>query len=743
MAVAERFRGFALALACALALQSATTAQEGAPRPRVALVLSGGGARGAAHAGVLEVLERERIPVDLVVGTSMGAVVGGFYAYGYSPEEIAALLASAAWGELLSDQPRRQDLLVRRKADQDRYPINLSLGVGPRGVSVPRGVVAGQQIRLYLQEHLVDSWRTPEFDELPIPFRCVATDLTDGQPAVFAEGRLAQAIHASMAIPALFAPVDIGDRSYVDGGVVNNMPVDVAKAWGVDVVIAVDLGSKLVLADELHTFLDISEQVLNMLLERSRLQQRDLLDDDDILIVPKVNDIGVMEFARSEETSARGRAAAESALERLRVLSVGEAEYRAWQQGARRPRQPEPILHSVDVASNSGWSPEALRARIDAAPGERFDAADLRTDLDRMYGLLNFEAVDYGLQAVGDQASLEVRATRRRWGPNYLRFGLELRDDFEGNSAYSLRGGLLMTELNSYGGELRLEAEVGDVLGGFADFYQPLDRAGRWFAQPIVSWVQQPVRLRVGGQAVSEVRVQATTLGLDAGYNLGTWGQIWGGVTHAQTNSDVSVGASMPTEHGRTGVFSVNFAVDTLDSSAFPTEGLSTGVSWLHSAGDLGAQTDAEVVTAYAWWFGSLGAQTFGVFSTFNTSLDGDVSSEELRLVQGPALFPSAFDLDRFGPHEASAGAITYHQLTGFLPDLLSNPVYVGVLGEISEVWQTRGEIGTDTDWESFGSAILGVDSLIGPIYTGVTLAEGGDWSGFLFVGTPFGARRE
>lgn len=230
-------------------------------RPKVGLVLSGGGARGAAHVGVLKVLEKQHVIVDCIAGTSMGAVVGGLYASGLSPEDIEKELESIDWKDIFSDAPNRQELPFRRKKDAQKYLTGVEIGVKNGKIALPKGLIAGQKLGFLLKSLTLHTTDIDEFDHLPIPFRAIAADIETGEMVVLSRGNFAEALRASMSIPGVFSPVEIDGRLLVDGGIARNLPVDVVKQMGADVVIAVDIGSTLSKREDLNTLFDIYRPV--------------------------------------------------------------------------------------------------------------------------------------------------------------------------------------------------------------------------------------------------------------------------------------------------------------------------------------------------------------------------------------------------------------------------------------------------------------------------------------------------
>ncbi len=340
-------------------------------RPRIGLVLGGGGARGAAHIGVLKVLEELRIPVDYVAGTSMGSIVGGLYATGMSPEEIETEVLAMDWDDLFNDYPSREELSFRRKRDDDFYAFKAKPGFNAGKVELPLAFIRGQKMDLALNRLTLPMVEVTAFDHLPIPFRAVATDIETGKEVVLGSGSLAKSIRASMAVPAAFDPVEIDGRLLVDGGLANNVPVSVARDMGAEVLIVVDVGSGLFSRDEIGNALAVTGQLANFLFTLNTEQQMKLLGPRDVLMRPQLGDIGGGSFDRAAEAIGPGEDAARAASDALRRYSVSEAEF-ARHLERRKQRQPgAPVVDYLRVDNHSRVGDSVIAARISAQPGER------------------------------------------------------------------------------------------------------------------------------------------------------------------------------------------------------------------------------------------------------------------------------------------------------------------------------------------------------------------------------------
>ena len=417
----------AILLLCSAAVAAADSA------PRVGLVLSGGGARGAAHIGVLKVLEEQRIPVHAIAGTSMGAVVGGLYASGLSAAEIATLIDSEEWRAGFTEPAPRDRLSFRRKSEDQNFLVKFPLGIKSGSFRLPKALVSGQRVSQVLRRVTFPVARLDAFDQLPIPFRAVATDLETGDPVVLSGGDLVDAMRASLAAPGVFAPVEIDGRLLVDGGLANNLPVDVAQAMGVDVLIVVDVGFPLRKRDTLDSVTTISNQMLSILIRRGSDMQRARLGASDILISPDLGEASSFDFAIIPQATDLGESAARAALSRLSTLASTADRYDAWVAARAAARQQTPQIASVRVAESAVRYQRLIEGRFAAAD---LDVNGIDAAVSTLFGRGNFESVDYRVRGeAGD--TLEVAARRNSWGPNYVRFGLSLQDDFNGNSNYN------------------------------------------------------------------------------------------------------------------------------------------------------------------------------------------------------------------------------------------------------------------------------------------------------------------
>ena len=704
-------------------------------RLRVGLVLGGGGARGAAHIGVLKELERQRIPVDVITGTSMGAIVGGLYASGMTAAELEELVGSLDWAGALTDKPDREDLSFRRKQDDADFPIDFELGVRGTDLVLPKGVIQGQKLDLLLRELTIKSSQIDNFDELPIPFRAIASDIERGEAYVIGKGDLARAIRASMSVPGVFAPVRLDDRLLVDGGIVGNLPVEVIQELGVDVVIAVDVEFPLYSEDELGSVLTISEQMLTILIRKETLRQIDRMGTRDVLIRPELGTYASTNFGDILETIEPGEQAARGQYDKLQNLALDEPAYAEYHARRTAPRTSASTLAFVRVLHEGRLSRGVLESRLSVEAGDPIDTRVLAANAERLYGLQLYENVGYQLVEEDGHTGVEYSATTKSWGANFLQFGVSLEDDFEGSTELNLSARLTRAGLNRLGAEWRTDLSLGTDPKLFSEFYQPLSFDSRWFVAPRVEMAQSNINLFAEDEAIARLRISEAETGLDFGRELGTFGEFRLGAYRGVGEARVKVGEpSLPNiDFDAGGVFGA-LRFDTLDNAQFPRRGMRADLRWHLSRPGLGADNEFDTVEGEFESSWSRGKNTLQLGVSYATTLESDNTVQDYFPLGG---FLRMSGLERgeiSGPHAALARLVYFRRVGNTTGGILDTPVYLGVSAEAGNVWQSRSDISFDTLMMN-GSIFTGIDTFIGPVYLAAGFAEGGNKNVYLFIG--------
>lgn len=718
--------------------------EEPGERLRIGLVLGGGGARGAAHIGVLKELERQRIPVDAIVGTSMGAIVGSLYASGITPDELETLVDSIDWSDAFVDNPRRQELSYRRKQDDAAYPANLELGLSDGEVLVPKGLIQGQKLQLILREQLLHVSHINDFDDLPTPFRAVASDIATGEAYVMGRGDLALAARASMSAPGFFSPVVVDGRTLVDGGLVGNVPVSVVREMDVDVVIAVDVEFPLYPPENLQSALAISEQMLTILIRKETRRQLSDLEKHDILIRPDMGVYASTNFDNIVDVIAHGETATAETFARLSDYALSETDYQAFNDAKRVQAAEAPIIDFVRVIDAGPLSADVLAARLETRAGDRMDTERLAADLDRLYDLYYYQHVDYRLVEEDGETGVEFRTVAKSWGPNFLKFGLSLEDDFEGSTAFNVAARLTATGLNALGAEWRNDVQLGTNPRFDSELYQPFGFDARYFVAPRVKLEQNNFKAFSGVDTVARYRVSEFEAGLDLGRTLGHWGEFRLGVFRGYGDARIKVGdPQLPNLDFQQGGVLARFGIDTLDDAQIPKSGTQVNVDWLMSRPGLGADNDFETLSAAAekvWSWGTNDKNTVRLGVEYATTFDSPNQVQDYFTLGGFLRLSGLGRGEISGPHTALARLVYYREL-GTGKGVFDMPFYVGGSLESGNAWQDRSDIRLDAALVN-GSIFAGVDTYLGPLFFGAGFSEHGENSFYLFLGNPRPSKR-
>ncbi len=737
------FRFSAIFCCFLAALQAgAASAADAVPpaRPRIGLVLSGGGARGLAHVGVLQALEELRIPVDAIAGTSMGAVVGGLYASGKSPAEIDTLMRGIDWSAAFRDRPARNTLNFRRKQDDREFLVRFPLGIQSGNFRVPRGLIQGQRLTQTLRLETLPVATVDDFDELPTPFRAVAADLETGERVVLERGDLTSAMRASMSAPGVFAPVEVDGRLLVDGGIVENLPVDVVKSMGVDIVIAVDVGFRPVARKELNSALAVSNQAVTIMMMRETGRQRSLLAGNDLLITPDLEELQSTDFTASARLIGLGLAAMRANAGRLARLSLDED---AWQQYAATRTgsgKEQAVVHFVRTDKRSERFSERIQAELGPVLGQPLDPVEMDERLSHFYGSDNFEALDYRLVRDGVLTGIEVSARQKSWGPNFLRFGLELQNDFQGGNSFNAGVRAQVTEVNRFGAEWQTDLRVGANPLFRTEFYQPIGYTSNWFVVPRLLVERQSLDIFEGDRRLATYRVDDRELEFDFGREFGSWGELRGGIIRGNGNRHLQIGdpddPSLPprTEFDR-GEFMSRFSVDLLDDAYFPRHGDLFTLQWNGPRESLGADANADRISLDWTHARSWNRNTLVLSAAGGAHVSGPTDQVQDFYSLGGLFNLSGLSPDQIsGPQFGIARAIVYRRIGNGQEGLFDVPTYVGFSLELGNVWQRRSDASVDSALFN-GSAFVGFDTFLGPIYVAAGFGEGGDRTFYLLLG--------
>ncbi|MEL0608581.1 patatin-like phospholipase family protein [Vibrio echinoideorum] len=742
-------------------------AEQAHKRPTVAVVLAGGGAKGAAHIGVLKALEEMQIPVDYITGTSMGSYVGGLYATGMSADEIESFIYTVDWNRGYRDRVNRSDRRVRDKEYEDRYQLNTDLGLGWGEIKARKGVVQGQNMLRILRETTGNLSPFDSFDQLAIPYRSVATDIIKLEEVVIDHGHLVDAMMASMSVPGALPPYEVDGRMLVDGGVTNNMPVDVARAMGADIVIAVDISSNYKDKEDFTTFLSAADQLSNYLVRRSTQEQAETLTDDDVFLRPDVGQMDTTEFDKMPGAYQAGYDAAREYSSELSKLSLSNADYQKYIEHKQQARKQlkhgdQTVVDKVAINNNSHYSDKLIENRLHLDSGKILKTSEIESQVKDLYALDRFELITYEFENVDGEDQLQVDVNEKSWGPNYLNFRFYLEDDFATESQYSIGMSANFTDINSHGAELRTNVEMGTDKLIEAELFSPFFSSHKLFTSASLVYSNQKRNLPANIDDIEEPGLEVTQdylpmtykefiSELALGYQPTLWQELKVGLRY--TDGDIEV-ASLPSLGGgsykRTGAF-MSYRLDTLDNFSLPTEGYFVDLEYLithdkfdsdTSISDTALTTESDTVYEFSANF--MAAQSIDKH-TLVAKLDyGIVESKNSIFPIDPKELGGFLNLSGIPRNSMIGQNLAYTSLIyrykWFENDfgLFKSPFYVGASIEHGGVWSNNDLSIDEAPMFTAGSVFAGVDSPVGPIILAYGRTEDNYDSVYLIIGTSY-----
>ena len=710
-----------------------------ARRPKVGLALSGGGARGVAHIGVLKALEELRVPVDFIAGTSMGAIVGGLYASGMSPEEIERWFREVDWRDLLSDTPPRESRSFRSKERDFRLNQNFELGISEHGqVQLPAGFIAGQKLIINLRELTLPVRRVDEFDRLPIPFRAIATDLETGEKVVLGKGDLAAAMRASMAVPGAFTPYRVGSRLLVDGGLSSNLPIETVQAMGAEIIIAIDLRTDLRKEAELGSALAVTNQMVDILINRETLAQVKRLSSRDIYIRLELPGATSAGFIGSEANIPAAYQETMNHATELRRLAVASTHFASYLAAQRLPRSTGVPISFLRIDTPSGPIRRNLARQLALAPGKRLEFWQLEKELVRMEGMHQAEVVDFKVIEEGAAFGLLLETRKKTDGPNYVSLGFDFAYASAGETDANLLLSYRMTELNTLGAEWETFLSIGDLTRIYSEWHQPIDPARRFFLAAHLLYASENVSGLNGAGERLRFQLQSAEAGLDAGMRLGDFGEIRFGYLTGASRIGRTLGLSedAPGTAARSELRAA-LTLDTLDRTNFPTRGFFAQTDLVSSRRMLGARDDYDRLEVQLYKPITLGKHTWvpRVVAGLNAG-GGDLPLYD-RFSLGGFLQLSGYT--RRGLHDQNMllGQLVYYREITKLPPGVGGGVYAGFSAEAGNVWSDLSSADV-RDLTYSGSLFIGADTLLGPLQLGIGAAEGGETAVYLQLSPVF-----
>ena len=715
-------------LSFVFAAQQETTQQM---RPKIGLALSGGGARGFAHIGVLQWFEEHRIPVDYIAGTSMGGLVGGLYATGMSPAELKKLVGELDWDTLLRGYPSFQQLSYRRKEDRIYIPGPITLGLR-RGVRLPTGMNAGMEIGLVFDRIALPYANVGSFDQLPIPFRCVATDLIAAEPIVLKEGSLSRSLRATMSIPALFTPVEIDGKILADGGVLNNVPTDIVKEMGADVVIAVDIGTPLGDKDSLNSLFGVLNQTSGVASMESIRRNLRLAD---LLISPDLEKHTLMDFKASSAIADLGYKGAVQKARLLQVFSLSEGE---WEQHLARRRArvltevPTPAFIKVEGSSSNGT--ELITGRLTNLAGKPIDSQELADELTKVWGTGRFETLNYAWVREHEKTGLLIRAQEKSYGPPFLDLGLLINNTATDDTEVNLLGRLTFQDVGRPNAEWRSDFSLGSRMLIGTEYFRPLG-ASRFFVAPAASYDKLQQNIFSGGDKLAEYRQKTAKIGADLGYSLNARNEVRLGYSTAHVNAERTIGDPiLPDVSGPQNAATFRWNHFGQNSPQFPTRGLflRTTATWFFKSP--GVDTGFPQAEARAVYAHRLDEENILIFGGGGGTTFNQIASPFQKFALGGLFRLGGYGRGEFRGDHYAFGELGYLRRLSRLPSFVGGSIFATGWYDIGSAFDDRDSI----NYHMSGTGGLLVETRLGPVFIGGSWAEGGRGKFYLALGRIF-----
>ncbi len=547
-------------------------------RPKIALVLSGGGAKGIAHVGVLKIIEKTGLQIDYITGTSMGSIVGGLYASGYTADMLEQLVLNMDWDAMLADEISRRSTSIEEKGDHDRYIT--SFQIAKKGIMLPTGFKRGQRLTTMMSQLTQHVQEIRDFDKLPIPFRCIGTNIVTGEAYVLRKGSLSEAMRASMAIPTIFTPIEIDGRLLVDGGVIRNLPVSDARAMGADIVIAVDVGAPLYKKDEINSVIQIMDQSISFLGYRSTKKERNLAD---VLIMPDITGFSSSDFNKGRELIAVGEDAGRLMIPELETLVEQQNRY---PEDLRTPTFPISLLRkldltdirvtqklritSIDIRGLNHVSRNLVLGKLNLTPPAVVTGDGLVEAIDRVYASGFFQRVTYEVEpAEGDGVTLVIRVIET--SGIFLKVGLSYDSDMY--AAVLLN--MTLRNLAGKGSKISIDARLSQYPGAVLSYFihTGLRKPGIGFGVKF-HYDQYSMNTYKGGNIQSSYKYHNYGPDLMVQTIILQYVAIGIGAQKDFTNITAQVA---PGDPGQKDIESLNLyaylMIDTLDKTFYPTSG--------------------------------------------------------------------------------------------------------------------------------------------------------------------------
>jgi NTE family protein len=715
----------------------AAVAQQQKSRPKIGVAFEGGGALGLAHIGVLEWFEEHRIPVDYIAGTSMGGLVGGMYATGLRVNELKELVSKLEWDKILSGLPQYRNLAYRRKEDLVEFQNYLDFGWN-KGIAAPGGLNSGQDVS-YVIDRIALPYGDGSFDNLPIPFRCVATDLSTGNVHVFDSGSLDVALRSTMSLPAIFSPVKRDAAIYADGGLLNNLPVVVVKRMGADIVIALYLSGEPFDPKTSQSLFSVMGRSIGVMIAANEAHN---MEAADLLISADLGKFSAMSYNDGEKIIQKGYEGAEKKSAMLTTLALDQASWdeHLKQREARRRRTPPPPQY-IAVEGVKGAEAKDIEKSLSDHVGKPVDATKLERDLDLISGNRRFSSFSYRQTQMNGQSGLTVYADPRENAPPFVKIGVSLDGADPDNVLFTTFARVTVMDKFGYGSEWRTDVGIGSTWQLASELYKPLSLKTGWFVAPRMYLLNQPFNVYNRGNQIADYRLYQYGGAFDFGYAIDRFSQLRFGYDAAYFRSSIRVGfPALPTPSGRIGESLLRYDRDTRDNPVVPRSGnqIDLRAGWTDASP--GAPTGFPLAELHILTVhrinepGSIFLNAYGG-STFGHSHTGLPQF----FLGGPQRL-TAYGVNELWTNQYFLGQLGYIRQLFSLPPLIGNKAYVIAEYELGKTYgsPTAIPVISSSRLPMDGTASMVFDTLFGPLAIGASYGDSGHRGWYFRLGRIF-----
>ncbi|HVO78995.1 MAG TPA: patatin-like phospholipase family protein [Candidatus Bathyarchaeia archaeon] len=706
-------------------------------RPTLGLALQGGGALGLAHVGVITWMEEHHIPVDYVSGTSMGGLVGGVYATGRNAAELRQVVNGINWDEVMAGKTPFRDLSFRRKEDAREYPNSLEFGLR-KGLQFPEGFNAGQQVSLILDQVALPYSEIKSFNDLPIPFACVATDLVSGNAHVFRSGSLALALRSTMSLPGIFSPVREDGAIYADGGLLENLPVQVAKKMGADIVLGVHLAEETLKPDANLSSFAVLGQSISVMIGANELQSMEMAD---VLLSVPVQKWGALSFNDADAIIKAGYDAAAAKSKVLLAYAVDDATWNQYlaERNARRIVNP-PVPTFVAVNGVSGHLAQRVEGEFADVVGQPVDYNQLDTKIMRLRGMGQLSNLNYQFVQRNGQQGLEVRAEETTYGPPYVLPLILIDGGNLKNVQFNLGARFNWLNIGGYRSEWRTDLILFSEYGLKTEYYHPFTPTSHWFIAPRGVADSNPFYVYTNNTLTSEYRRDTLGGGVDVGYQFGNVSELRVGYEGGWENFERQTGNQnlLPTLSGGFADAKAQFRLNTYDNAVIPRKGSAFDAIFLYS--------NANPLPPSSFPSLEVGSRNFFKISepssVFLSGFVGTTFNRKTGLPQfslGGSQLLVAYGQNELLMDEYFLFQLGYLRQLAKLPPLLGGGIYVLGVYEAAQVYnQPSYALNKASGFPTDGSVGLIVNTIFGPVEAAFAYGDTGHRKFFFRIGRLF-----